>query len=193
MPFDSRGAGWRSSQPADGLHPPKHFFDEFPFALADRVAGVARGASIDRTALRRCATCGVTPSCRAISTKGRVSYALSAPTVTAPGGKRANSPVAASRSARAGRGRHARVDDQAVAILDQHVAEIAELRFFPARLCDRAASGSVVEAWVAFERFSPRKLTVGLPGSSSGVDGGAIAPVESSSASPTPPAACRRR
>src|ERR1051326_3046559 len=30
----------------------------------------------------------------------------------------------------------------------------------------RRASGSVVRWWVAFERFSPRKFTVGLPGSS---------------------------
>src|SRR4051812_15426875 len=28
--------------------------------------------------------------------------------------------------------------------------------------------GSVVDAWVAFERFSPWKFTVGLPGSSGG-------------------------
>src|SRR3712207_3310700 len=49
----------------------------------------------------------------------------------------------------------------------------ASLASLPLPLRSRRASGSVVLAWVAFERRSPRKSTVGLPGSSTGSEGAA--------------------
>ena len=51
LPFDFRGAAMAElPQAADGLHPPKHFFDAFAMPLAEGVAGMPRRPLIDRTA-----------------------------------------------------------------------------------------------------------------------------------------------
>jgi len=35
------------AEPSGGLHPTKHFLDLFALALADRVAGMAGGSTVD--------------------------------------------------------------------------------------------------------------------------------------------------
>ena len=77
----------------------------------------------------------------------------------------------AARTSSRGRPRSSRIDDETVAIVHQHLAEIRELRFAAAVFFARRLSGSVVDWCVSFERRSPWKLTVGLPGSSSTVRG----------------------
>src|SRR5207253_2057828 len=58
------------------------------------------------------------------------------------------------------------IDQQSVALLHQRVTQYASLASNPRPFLANRASGSVVLWCVKFERFSPRKLTVGLPGSS---------------------------
>jgi hypothetical protein len=58
------------------------------------------------------------------------------------------------------------VHDQAVAILHQQIPRVTDS--LPSPFFAKSASGSVFDACVSFDRRSPRKLTVGLPGSSDG-------------------------
>ena len=125
-------------------------------------------ARVDRTARRLRATCGVTPERAArLDPRARVIGLVAAdgaarrPASLQQRGRR----VAFRRAAR----RHdAGIDDQAVAILHQHFARHtpASLRgpapSWPSRRRDRSSTDACV-----FERRSPWKFTVGLPGSSS--------------------------
>jgi hypothetical protein len=67
-----------------------------------------------------------------------------------------------------------KVDQQAIAMFHQRVACVRQVGLRTSTLFAKRAWGSVVLWCVAFERFSPRRLTVGLPGSSGGgsSDGG---------------------
>jgi hypothetical protein len=54
-----------------------------------------------------------------------------------------------------------KVDQQPIAVLHQRIARVAQLGFLARTLRVKRASGSVVDSWVALERRSPWKLTVG--------------------------------
>src|SRR5580693_9843380 len=85
------------------LQPAEAFFNPFPLSLADDIAEMPRGATINRAPPRRprfCATCVVTRRFRHSCTKSRVSNPLSPPTVTGRmPGSFSNITSAASRSA----------------------------------------------------------------------------------------------
>jgi len=103
---------------------------------------------------------------------------------------------------RAGAGRVAHQDQRVVALgragaAVTHTLTIKPWRFSASRwpryastlFCPTAflcnwASGSVVETCVAFDRFSPRKFTVGFPGSSGGSPGAGITAFETFQARP---------
>jgi len=63
---------------------------------------------------------------------------------------------------------HLGVYDQSVAVLHQQISVVTQLRFFCLAFACLFASGSVFDACVWFDRFSPWKSTVALPGSSGG-------------------------
>jgi hypothetical protein len=79
----------RAAEPANGLHPAEGFLDAPANALAGRVDGMARGASVDSRASTMArqvlATCGRTSIERSSLTKSATSYSLSAPSVNAIG------------------------------------------------------------------------------------------------------------
>jgi hypothetical protein len=57
------------------------------------------------------------------------------------------------------------VDDQRGAVLDQQMPRVAQRRRGVVGLAIQPASGSVVEAWVSFDRFSPCQLDLDVAAS----------------------------
>ena len=146
LPVYARPAAMmKLSQSADGFHPAEDFLDALPRALTQVVAAVPRRASVERVAL------GLAGDVRrrielpqrldeaacVIAFVGSDGYTTSGQT-----GDQADGGVALTGS---GRRHHARVDDEPVAILHEHFAQVGELRLVPLGVLNNRLSGSVVD------------------------------------------------
>jgi hypothetical protein len=146
------------AQQPDGLQPPEDLLHALAFPLARPVAGVARGASIDRTRPVR----GVLGHVRrhldqpeGLDEVPRVIPFVGADRDPVRGRHVAEHLQGRSALPVAARPRHAPLDRQAVAILHEDMALVGELRLVARRLANSRASGSVVEPWVTLLRRSP--------------------------------------
>ena len=110
------------------------------------------------------APCGVTQARRSSATKSALSNPLSAPSVNRlvdPGECWSIMSMAARRST-AICPREIALHDQPRPVLRQGMTDEAKRGAGARGLFENRASGSVVEAWVALARFSPRKSTSAL-------------------------------
>jgi len=143
--------------PGDRLQPAERGFDARARMQTHRVARVPRGTP-NRTAagpVRFWATCAVQPSSRVTSTNSRISYALSAERVVTsrralPLRLQHQQPRVALGSA-IGLSGH-RLDDQAMAILDQLVAEVRQPRPIAVKFAIQFGVGISGDAWVLLVR-----------------------------------------
>jgi hypothetical protein len=115
-----------------------------------------------------CATCGVTFKFRHSATKSAASWALSPPTVTCSvPGICSCIPSAASPSTLP-LALNTSVFTNRALILHRQIPVATQLGFFALPLRAHFSSGSVFDAGDWFDRFSPWKSTLALPGSSGG-------------------------
>jgi len=159
----------RLAEQAGRLEPAEDLLDELPLSLAHDVAGVARGAAIDRTRTIR----GVLGHVRRHLQPAQTSHEIPGviPFVGAHvtgGAARAAAMASAALARRTVAGVRRASTAQAMTVLHQDVTLVAQLGLVRLALAGQPRLGSVVEAWVALRRVSPWKFTVGLPGSSGG-------------------------
>lgn len=148
-------------EPGDGFQPPKRRLDPWAGVLTFRAPVVPHGPLINRAAAR---SRGVLRDMRREAQLAREIHKLArivglvgpdcpraaTPALHALVQEHRGDPALRAPVRRAGH----RVDDQTVAILDHQIPQIREPRFVPCPLRYSLASGSVVDACVAFLRES---------------------------------------